>query len=672
MIYLNQCREVLQASRIILSTITPSEWAEKNRYLPRELTKTPGMMSYKYTPYLIEPVNNLCDDNPCTKVAYMKSGQIGFSTGVIETGIGWIISQNPGPILYLTGHSDLTDEAMDMKVDSMLNNSGIRHLIRPNAQREKNNKTGDTTKRKEFAGGSLIAGSANHKTLRQRTAKTIFVDDFEAMKRMSQESGSTRKLIEWRASSFGDSKKLIYISTPEIAGNSNIHDAYLLGDQRKYFWPCPCCGDYIHLEWEIELEGEENEKAGMTWQLDDHGKIIPGSIGYICQKCGGFFDESYKYELNLRGEWRPTAEPSEEGFRSYHISGLYAPPGQMSWKDLVNDYIAANPPGQPQKEDEMKTFMNLGLGLPFEAVTSEVKAHELQLNAKGYRYGTVPEELSIRQGNGRIVLLTCACDLNGVLEDARLDWEIVAWSESGSSYSVGHGSIGTFIPREGAQKNQKDRPKWTYEYYKPNSVWPELDKIIKTIYKSESGQSFKVFSTGVDTGHLEHHAFVYISKTNSSVIGLKGDKEDSYTRVGVNAPNFKEGRSRANLYLLNVGQLKDDLAELIKLKWDPKNEKNQPPGYLNFPYALPEERKYTYEHYFVQYEAEKRESDPKKPGAFRWVKKNSNVQNHYFDVKIYNMAMKEIITNFICKSAKMKIFDWSDFCKIALKIRFKS
>jgi len=42
--------------------------------------------------------------------------------------------------------------------------------------------------------------------------------------------------------------------------------------------------------------------------------------------------------------------------------------------------------------------------------------------------------------------------MNGTEQDARMDYEVVAWSESGATYSIKHGSIGTFIPREGAKK----------------------------------------------------------------------------------------------------------------------------------------------------------------------------------------------------------------------------
>jgi hypothetical protein len=59
-------------------------------------------------------------------------------------------------------------------------------------------------------------------------------------------------------------------------------------------------------------------------------------------------------------------------------------------------------------------------------------------------------------GNGRIVLLTCAADMNGKVDDARLDFEIVAWAKSGASYSICHGSIGTFIPRENSLKEKNN------------------------------------------------------------------------------------------------------------------------------------------------------------------------------------------------------------------------
>jgi phage terminase large subunit GpA-like protein len=388
----------------------------------------------------------------------MKGAQIGFSTGVIEGGIGWIISENPGNILFLTGHADLSEEAMNSKVDQMIDSCGLRPLIRPNVIRTRNQRTGDTSKSKEFPGGSLTAGGAsNHKLLRQRSVRYGFIDDFEAAKSSSKESGSTTRMIEQRFAAYADKMKLFYISTPETKNSSNIEPVYLKGDQRKFHIPCPCCGEFIPLEWRIESEQDPNEVAGITWQLDKKGDLIEDSVGYVCQKCGGFFDDTKKYDLNLLGEWKATAKPSMEGYYSYHISALYAPPGMFDWKHYVRQYMEAYPSEGMQKESLQQTFVNLCLGETFSPAGDAPKANDLQKNIRPYQIGVLPEKLSMKDGNGKIVLLTCACDLNGVEDDARLDYEILAWTETGSSYSIDQGSIGTFIPRENTRKTKVDR-----------------------------------------------------------------------------------------------------------------------------------------------------------------------------------------------------------------------
>jgi phage terminase large subunit GpA-like protein len=308
-------------------------------------------------------------------------------------------------------------------------------------------------------------------------------------------------MIEQRFAAYYDKMKLYYISTPELKQLSNIEPVYLLGDQRKYHIPCPCCGDYIDLRWSCPVEGDSNEMAGIYWKTDSVGRLITDSVGYICQKCGGFFKDNNKYELNLAGEWRPTAIPSEEGFYSYHLSSLYAPPGMYDWKHYVNDWLKAHPEGQERKEDLYKAFVNLVLGQTYEEKGEAPKANELQKNIRNYEIGLIPEKVSIADGNGPIVMITCACDLNGTEHDARLDYEIVAWSESQSSYSIKHGSIGTFVPREGEKRIKEDRARWTYEYYATNSVWPELTKMLSDVYLTDTGRKMKIFFTGVDCGH---------------------------------------------------------------------------------------------------------------------------------------------------------------------------
>jgi len=341
----------------------------------------------------------------------------------------------------------------------MIDNAGLRKYIKTQVMRNKAQKTGDTNLKKDFAGGYVSISSANnHKALRQVDLQYGFFDDFESVKSASKESGSTRKLLEQRFAAYADQMKMFLISTPERMEESNIYEAYLLGDQRKYHVPCPCCGEMIVLEWsvEVELDGQK-VSAGITWKVDENNKLVKGSVGYTCQKCGDFFTENHKQQIMSEGRYLPTATPSREGFFSYHVPSLYAYVGMFDWQHYVEDYIEANPAGQQTKEPLLPAFTHRSPGWPYHSASEDLKATLIMANLRNYDINTLPEKQSIKDGNGKIVLVTCAADLNGKVEDARVDYEIVAWSESGSSYSIRHGSIGTFIPLEGYKKVKERR-----------------------------------------------------------------------------------------------------------------------------------------------------------------------------------------------------------------------
>lgn len=663
----NKIDEILEFGRHQISTIKPSEWAEQNRTMDSSMSRFTGPFSYKVSPYAREIVDCLDPNHPARRIAIMKGAQIGLSAGVIESGIGWIISQQPGNILFYTGHSDLSDEAV-AKLDNMIDSCGIRHLIRSNVKRKKAMKTGDTNSKKEFPGGSLVSGFiGNPKLQRQRTGKYGFMDDLDAAKLATKQAGSTIELVEQRFASYKDVMKLFWISSPEAKQTSNILRVYLQGDQRKYFVPCPCCGELINYEWIIPIENSEKEMGGITWKLDPVGRVIPSSVGYICQKCGDFFNDSNKNELNLLGNWKPTSEPFMDGNYSYHISSLYAPHGMFDWEHYVNKYVQANPEGLSPKEELVKTFTNLCLGLPYEAKAETPKANDLQKNIRTYEIGLIPEKISIQDGNGKIVLITCACDLGGFDNDARLDYEIVGWSETGASYSIDHGSIGTFVPRENAKKFKEDRERWTYELNRKNSVWKTLDEIINKIYSTDTGRRTKIHFTGIDTGHFTTMAYAYIDKKNTPFIcALKGDKENKYRKYGVDTAKFKHAKERGNLYLVDVNLIKDELAELMKLKWDDGNDEHQPPMFMNYP--QPSGGKYLFKNFFSHYESEHRiiETKDGEGIAAKWEKKSSIHQNHLWDVRVYNIVLKEIITAILCKERGIKNYSWPDCVNILL------
>jgi phage terminase large subunit GpA-like protein len=341
------------------------------------------------------------------------------------------------------------------------------------------------------------------------------------------------------------------------------------------------------------------------------------------------------------------------------------------WAHYVRKYMQAYPENQAPDQELVKTFVNLCLGETYVQPSVEIKATQLMANIRKYKIGFVPEKQSIADGNGKIVLITLAADLGGLMtgynsdhDDVRLDYEYSAWTENGTEYKLDHGSIGTFTPSF-MGKRDPDRTLWTYDISKPYNVWKVFDPLVKRKFIVDTGREMTVGITGIDTGFAEAHAFNYINRTNSVVIGLKGDKDHKHTTFGDNSANWRESPERAKLYLLKVSKLKDQMAQRVFLKWDRASKDPQPPGFINFP--QPADGKYDPTTYFAHYEAEERKVDPKN-GNFLWQKKSAHHQNHFFDVSIYNMALTDILMENVAKElsktepVKWKNPTWPQFC----------
>lgn len=651
---------LLKSANIEISTIKPSEWAEQNRKMSSDLTAVEGYFDYYNSPYSREIIDCLAHDMAVDTIAVIKGAQIGFSAGVIENGIGYIISQAPGNTLLLVGHESNMKDSLN-KIEQVIDGSGIRHLIASNVKRARNVKSGDTDKRKDFNGGYLKLDITNHKSLRNMTMMYGFIDDFEAMKSSTEEAGSTVKMIEQRFAAMSKKKKLFFISTPELKEGSNIEPEFLKGDQRLYHIPCPCCNQKIILEWEIQSEKVPDKMAGMTWELDEKNKLIPESIGYTCYKCDGFFDDSDKMEWLNAGEWIPTAEPSRPGYRSYRISALYAPVFMDGWNKYVRDYIECSPIGSDRtdaQEQAYKSFVNLVLGQTYEFIGKPLSANKLQKNTRKYEVGTLPEKLSIADGNGKIIMAICAVDLNGVEDDARIDYEIVAYSESGATYSINEGTIGTFKRRD--QRNQ-NREKWTYKHGVNRSVWTVLEQIITTRIPKDTKGSLKIMATGLDTGHLQNLAFQFADNSNGKVFCLRGSPTQIYNDNGDYATYKRSKESgRGNLFLVETNHTKDLLSADMDLNWSPEFQTRQPFGFMNFP--TPSKGKYTFNSFFSHFEAETRIMD--KNGRFVWKRINEN--NHKWDCRLYANVVRDIILDHFLKVLKKPNGVWKDFCDAIL------
>ena len=259
-------------------------------------------------------------------------------------------------------------------------------------------------------------------------------------------------------------------------------------------------------------------------------------------------------------------------------------------------------------------------------------------------------------------MVTCGTDLNGKKDDARLDYEIIAHSASGATYSVTHGSIGTFIPKD---PNPDARPeKYSYRHGVENSVWPYFNEVISQhYYRDSDGEPMAVFATGVDVGYMSDYAWKYIdSVTDRFVVGLKGDPT-KVVKPHQDLKHYRISKSRPDkLFLVESNKVKDILANRMALNWNSDYHEQQPNGFMNFP--QPSDGQYMFNTFFSHFEAEHKIINDK--GAFVWVKKPGDVQNHLFDCRLYGMTVREILMDQFFKADGIKNGSWTDYVKMLL------
>jgi len=168
--------------------------------------------------------------------------------------------------------------------------------------------------------------------------------------------------------------------------------------------------------------------------------------------------------------------------------------------------------------------------------------------------------------------------------------------------------------------------------------------------------------TVIDTGNCTRLAVEFIQMENNPfVVGVKGYGENEYRKLTKDTPIIK--RSMENYgkgFILQVNQIKDILASNIKLRMG--MDGYQPTGFMNFP--TPELGKYTMRSYFNHFEAEHRVEEKKGEVTvgYAWKKKNSSVENHFWDVVVYSLAAREIYIDVLRKSDhKYSRLTWEEF-----------
>jgi phage terminase large subunit GpA-like protein len=392
--------------------------------------------------------------------------------------------------------------------------------------------------------------------------------------------GDPVSLAEKRATTFAR-RKILLTSTPTVKDFSRIEAEYLRSDQRRFYVPCPCCGEMQWLKW-----------PRIKWENND-----PSTAVYECEACGERFAEIHKPAMLRQGEWRATA-PSDGKTAGFQLSGLYSPLGWLSWADMVDDFLRAKGDGPM-----LKTFVNTRLAETWEEdYASKVSADGLMAKRLPYEAGVCPDG---------VLLLTAGVDV----QDNRLAVSVWGWGEGETGWLVWH------------QELMGD-PTQT-------EVWGQLDQVLATAWATEGGKELKVTQMAIDSGgHCTHEVYNYVrDRVRQGVVAIKGSSKRGSAAVSKGNKvdvNWKGRIVKRGVVLYSVG------SDTIKTTLFGRMRHNEDgPGGLRFGMAADEE-------YFKQLTAEKQTLRYLKGFPVReWVKKPS-MRNESLDCAVYAYAALQL------------------------------
>ena len=505
----------LTANRIIPEEINRTKvsvWAQENRTLKEGPLQ--GAFSFSFTPFLREIADRLSPSDPCREVVVMKGTRLGATVGVGENWIGATIDAFPCEMAYITSGGDMAGAQMDLRVDSLINNSGIAEKIGNVEKRETQKKTGDRNVRKNFPGGYLMAGGPKAQFIKRAFGfKQLYIDEVDAFQDNIDKEGDPVALYRRRVDTYPDSSKILWTSSPLFKHNSKIYSLYKEGDQRKFFVPCKDCGHMQFLRW-----GKKDKPGGLKFEHTEDDKLVEGSVYYECEECGSVWTNADKDIFLAKGQWRPTEDrPRNPQIKSYHLPQLYSPIGFRSWESGVRQFLEIKHEGFPILK--FQNWVNTFLGEPFENRTERPKIERLLQRSGEYNKGNLPK-------NAKPLFLTAWADV----QKDRIECEIVAHGKNFVTWSVDY----LVFYGDTADESSSCYTKFASAVAKS---WAGHNIILAGIDAGYNTNIASSFCDNVDLPIYTTMGFERISKLSIKMVALP---DFAKSRIEINTAVFKE------------------------------------------------------------------------------------------------------------------------------------
>lgn len=472
-----------------------SQWADEFLYLSPEDSAEAGKFSTDRAPYQRGMLDAVTDPG-VREVVYCTSSQIGKSL-MQKAILGYHIALDPCPVMVLLPTVEMAEMFSKDRLAPMIRDTPV---LKPLVADPKSRTSGNTVRRKAFPGGHLsLVGSNAPSELSSRPIRLVLADEVSRYPTSAGTEGDPLFLARQRTVTFWN-RKIVMASTPTNEGACRITAAFQTSDQRRYWLPCPHCGEFHVLKW-----------ANMLWTDND-----PSTAQMACPHCGALYNDADKLRMLHHGEWR--AEAEFRGIAGFHISALYSP--WQTFADVVTEFLLKK--DNPQT---LRTFVNLQLGETFEDRSGEnVQADVLMKRREIWDH--VPDD---------VVLLTCGVDC----QDDRLEATLVGWTGSEQARVIGHYQM------HGSPAEPK--------------VWRELDEFLMSTFTTADNRKLRIRGCCVDSGG--HHTQEVYSFTGPrlrrNVFAIKG-RQGSHPIWPIRGKKTKKSE-QAKVFIIGVDTAKDTL-----------------------------------------------------------------------------------------------------------------
>lgn len=569
--------------------LKPSEWAEKNIVIPIG-NAIPGPISFDNAPYQRGMLDAL-KEYGIRRVTYMTGAQLGKTT-IQQCGTAFFIGHDPKSQIFVQPTEGDVQTFQETKLRPMLdaNKSISDKMAKPRGREGKNN-----SRMISYVGGWLMfSWAGSPKTLRGRSAPITHADEIDGMEATSE--GDPVELLSQRSATFGDQALRTESSTPTVKGASRIESAFYQGDQRRYYVPCPHCGEGQYLKWEnVYWEGRKSTSIQDAREdLEQEHNVE--TAGYRCECCNEIWTDGERIAAIRDAEklgfgW--IASQPFKGHASFHAPEMLSTFRKM--QDIVQSYL------DKLALDDLQVFVNVSLGETYEENADKVDPDILQARAETYK-AIVPK-------NG--VYLTCGVDM----QMDRLELEIVAWGPGEESWSIDY------------------RVLWGDPL--GTEVWEQLDDVLGETYLHETGAQLTISATCLDTGGTAgctQAAYEYVkSRRNRKLFAIKG--RGGWGLPIVQTPQRKQsGKDKRKIDLWIVGTDEAKLVVSRRLESDKVG-----PGYCHFPIQRETD-------WFKQVTSEKLIVKHIKGQPKREWHKPDRARNEALDCRVYALAALKIMS----------------------------